>query len=120
MKFSSCDDFCELLHVRRFDVHNIKTLILDIKVPKVDPEIVAAYERFPVAIDGNAVNVVRMRVGVGPPRHGRHNGIMMRHSWELQHGWILERYTGRTGSPSTTDTRRGQLAREVVLCNNLQ
>lgn len=120
VELCSRDDFRELLHVRRFDVHNVKALILDIKVPEVDPKIVAADKRLAVTVDGDAVDVVCVRVSVRPPRYSRYNSVMMCHARQLQHRGILERCTGRTGSPSTTDTRRSQLTREVVLCDNLQ
>ena len=36
MELCSRDDFREFLHVGRFDVNNVETLVLDIEIPQVN------------------------------------------------------------------------------------
>lgn len=77
VEFSGCDDLCELLHVCWFDVHNIKALVLDVQVPKVDSQIIAADVGLAVAVDRNAIYVVCMRIGVCPTRNGCHDRVVV-------------------------------------------
>lgn len=42
VEFGGRDDFRQLLHVCGLDIDNVKTLVLDVQIPQVDPEIVAA------------------------------------------------------------------------------
>lgn len=86
MKFRSCDDLCKLLHVRWLNVDNVEALILDVQVPQVYSQVVRRNESLPVAVHGYAVNVVGMRIGVHPPWHCCHNGIVVRHAGEFQIG----------------------------------
>lgn len=90
MEFGGRDDFGEFLHICGFDIDNVKALILNIKVPKVDTKIIAAYESLSVTVDGDAVDVVCMGVGICPPGNGGHDGIMVCHAGELQQGRVLE------------------------------
>ena len=91
MEFSGSNDFGELFHVGRFDIDNVKALVLDIEVPKVDTKIITAYEGLSVTVNGDAVDVVCMGIGICPPRNSGHDGIMVCHPRKLQHRWILER-----------------------------
>lgn len=50
VKFGSRDDFGELFHVGRLDINNVKTLILNIEVPKIDPQIITADKGLSVAV----------------------------------------------------------------------
>lgn len=120
VEFGGRDDFRQLLHVRRLDVDDVEALVLNIQVPQVHPQVVATDEGFPVAVDGDAVDVIGVRIGVRLPRDGGHDGIMMRHAREFQQGRVLERLTGRSGSPSAADAGGRQLAGEVVLGDDLQ
>ena len=40
MELRSSDDLCELLHVGRLDVHDVKGLVGALHVPEVDAEII--------------------------------------------------------------------------------
>lgn len=90
MEFGSRDHFRQFLHVRWFDVDDIEALFLDVEVPQIDAKVVATYERLPVAVDRDAVDMVCMRIGVCPARHGSNHRVMVRHSRQLQGGGILE------------------------------
>lgn len=107
VKLRRCNYFCKLLHVCRFDIHNVEALVLNIQVPQVDPQIITAYEGLPVTVDRDAINVISMGVGVGSSRYSSDDRIMMCHSWEFQCRRIFERYTGCPGRPSATNATRG-------------
>lgn len=51
VEFGSCDDLGQLLHIGGLYVDDIKALILDVQVPEVDAQVVAADVRLPVAVD---------------------------------------------------------------------
>ena len=80
------DHLRQLLHVGGLDVDDVEALILDVEIPQVDPEIITADERLPVAVDRDAVDVIGVGVGIGPTRHGGDDGIMVGQSRELQRG----------------------------------
>lgn len=84
VEFGRGDNFGEFFHVGRFDIDNVETLVLDVKVPEVDSEIIAAYEGLSVTVDGDAVDVVCMGVCICPPRYGCDNGVMVCHPGKLQ------------------------------------
>jgi hypothetical protein len=50
MELSSRDHLCQLLHICWFDVNNVEALVLDIQVPQVYPQIIAANEGFAVTV----------------------------------------------------------------------
>lgn len=50
VELGSSDDLRKLFHVCGLDVDNVKTLVLDVEIPKVDTKIIAADEGFAVAI----------------------------------------------------------------------
>lgn len=84
MELGGRDDFSKLLHVRRFDVNDVEALILDIEVPQVDPEVVTADEGFLVAVDGDAVDVIGVRICVRSSRNRSYNSVVMSHSGEFE------------------------------------
>lgn len=84
MEFGRGDNFGEFFHVGRLDIDNVETLVLDVEVPEVNPEIIAAYEGLSVTVDGDAVDVVCMGVCICPPRYGGDNGIVVCHPGKLQ------------------------------------
>lgn len=45
------DDLCQLLHIGRFDINDVEALILDIQVPKIYSQVIAADECFSIAVD---------------------------------------------------------------------
>jgi len=45
VELGGCDDLSELLHVGRFDVHDVEGLVRDLHVPQVDPEVICAQVR---------------------------------------------------------------------------
>lgn len=83
VEFGSSDNFCQLFHIRRLNVNNIEALVLNIQIPEVDPEVIAADEGLAITIHGNAVDVICVGIRVGFAGNGGHHGIMMRQSWEL-------------------------------------
>lgn len=62
VKLGSGDHLGQFLHVSRFDVHDVETLVLDIEVPEVDSKIVTADESLTIAVDGDAIDVIRMSI----------------------------------------------------------
>jgi hypothetical protein len=40
VEFGGCDDLGELLHIGRLDVHDVETLVLNVQVPQVDPQVI--------------------------------------------------------------------------------
>lgn len=85
VELRSRNHFRQLLHVCGFDIDNVETLVLNIKVPQIDSEVITTNKSFPVAVNGDAVYVVCVCICIRPSRHGCHNGIMMRHPGKLQH-----------------------------------
>ncbi|CAF3575280.1 unnamed protein product [Fusarium graminearum] len=51
VEFGSCDYFGQFLHVCGLDINNVEALILNIEVPKIDSQIIAADKGFSVTID---------------------------------------------------------------------
>lgn len=77
VEFGSGDDFCELLHVGWFDVDNVEALVLDVQVPEIDPQIIAADKGFSVTVDGYAVDMIGVCVCISLSRYRGDNGVMM-------------------------------------------
>lgn len=77
MKLGSSDDLRKLFHVCRLDVDDVETLVLDVQIPQVDSQIVARDERLPIRVNGYAVDVIGMSIGVGPSRDSSDNSIMV-------------------------------------------
>lgn len=122
MELGCRNHFGKLLHVRGFDVDNIEALVLDMHVPEVYAEIVAADKRFAIAIHRDAVDVVCMGIGIGPSRNGGHDGVMVGETGELEVAGILElrmRYGPRRASTAGKVCRR-QVMRQIVLRHHLQ
>lgn len=44
-------NLCKLLHVGGLDINDVKTLVLDVQVPKVDSQIITTDERLAIAVD---------------------------------------------------------------------
>jgi len=121
VEFGRGDNFGEFFHVGRFDIDNVETLVLDVEVPEVNPEIITTYEGLSVTVDGDAVDVVCMGVCICPPRYGCDNSIVVCHPGKLQRRRVLERYTRWTRRPSTRHSARGrEFVRQVVLGDDLE
>ena len=122
MELGGGDDFCQLLHVGGLDVDDVEALILDVEVPQVDSQIVAADVRLPIAVDGYAVDMVGVRIGIGPLWNGGDNGIVVRQARELQVGSVLEVgwWRGAGSTSSAGDVGRCDIVGEVVFSNNLE
>ena len=122
MELGSRDDFSELLHVCRLDIDNVEALLLDVKVPQVDTQIVAADEGLSIAVHRDAVDVVGVGVGVCSAWHGGNNRIVMCEARKLEVGSIPEPVgRKRPGSAaSSRQTTRRDIVREVVLGDNLE
>ncbi len=57
---------CEVLHVWRLDVHDVKALVGVIKMPQVDTQIITRDERLLVTADGDGVDMVCVCVAKHP------------------------------------------------------
>lgn len=53
---------CQVFHVGRLDVYNVEALVSDFEVPQVDAQVVGREEGFLVAVDGDGVDVIGVRV----------------------------------------------------------
>jgi len=51
MELTGSDDFGQLLHVGRLNVHNVKGLISDLHMPEIDPKIVCRQISLAIRID---------------------------------------------------------------------
>jgi hypothetical protein len=90
VEFGGRDDLCQLLHIGWLDVDDVETLVLNIQIPQVDAQVVTADVSLTVAIDGDAVDMIRVCIGIGPPWDRRDDRIVMCQAWEFQVGCILE------------------------------
>ena len=122
MELRGRNNLSQLLHVCGFDVDYVEALVLDVEVPEVDPQIIAANERFAIAVDRYAVDMVGMRVCIRLTRYCGNDGVVVCESWQLEVGGTAEMRIGvphRPASTSNTASRR-QLVRQVVLRHDLQ
>lgn len=103
VEFGGSDHLGQLLHVRGFDVDNVEALILNVQVPQVYSQVIAAEECLSVAVDGYAIDVISMSVGVGATRDCGNDSVMMSKAWKPQGRSIAERRGGiRPWSAATT------------------
>lgn len=77
VKFGCGDDLGEFLHICRFDIHDIETLVLDVKIPQIHSKIVTADKGFAITIHGDAIYMIRVGIGVGPSWNGSDHGIVV-------------------------------------------
>lgn len=95
VEFGRSDYFSKFFHVCRLDVDNVKTLILNVQIPEVYPQIIAADEGLPIAIDRDAVDMVGVCVCIRLSRHSSNDGIMVSQPGELEVGGTAEMLAGR-------------------------
>lgn len=117
------DDLCELLHVGGLDVDDVEALVLDVKVPKVDSQVVAADEGLAIAVDGNAVDVVGVGVGIGSTGNGGDDHVVMGQARKFEICGIAEVLgcgEGPRGATAAGNVGRRGFVREVVLCHHLE
>jgi hypothetical protein len=98
MELGGSDDFCQLLHVYRFDVDDVCTrhkrrsrdykgaslteaLVTNIKVPEIYPKIVSGDVSFLIRIDRDGMDVVCMSVGVNLAWNGGDDVVLLGHLW---------------------------------------
>lgn len=77
MELGRSDDLGKLLHVRRFDVHDVETLVLNVQVPEIDPKIITANEGFSIAIHRYAVDVIGVSIRIGAAWHSSNYGVVV-------------------------------------------
>jgi hypothetical protein len=101
VKLGSRNDFGKFFHVSWLNIHNIcarkrryhkrkradyhieqltETLITDVQIPEVDPEVICGDVRLLVGINGDGVDVISVCVGVNFPRNGSDDVILMLHA----------------------------------------
>jgi hypothetical protein len=122
MEFGSCDYFSEFLHVSGLDVNNVEALVLNVEVPKVDSQIIAADKGFPVTVHRDAVNVIGVRVGVCSAWHGGNDRVVVCESRQFQVGSVLELMSRQRFRSATTasNTPRCDIVGEIVLRYDLE
>lgn len=104
MEFRCCYDLGQLFHIHRFNINDVcrqlispkyvesgpgrtETLVTDVQVPQINPQIVGRNVRLLVRIDGYGVYVVGMRIGVDLARNGGDDVILHDHSWQAKMRW---------------------------------
>jgi hypothetical protein len=90
VEFGGSNNFGEFLHVRRLNIDDVEALVLDVQVPEVYAQIVAAYEGFTVAIYRDTIDVVGMSIGIGTAGDGGYNCVVVRKAWESELVWVSE------------------------------
>jgi hypothetical protein len=83
MEFRRCDNLGQLFHVGRLDVDDVETLVLDVEVPQVDPEVVATDESLAIAVHGYAIDMICMGIGISLTRHRSNHRVVVREPWEF-------------------------------------
>lgn len=122
VELGGSDDLSQLLHVGGFDVDNVETLVLYVQVPQVDAQIVAADECLAIAVDRDAVDVVRVGVGVCSTGYGSNDGVVVGEARQLEVGGVFE-LRSREWSSSTSTARQvagSGIVGQIVLCHNLE
>lgn len=77
VELCGCDDFSKLLHVSRLDINNVEALILNIEIPQVDSQVIAADECLAVTVHRDTIDVVGVGICVGATRDGGDNSIVV-------------------------------------------
>ena len=80
MKLCRRDDFCQFLHICRFDINNIEALVLDVEIPHVNPKIVTADKCLSITVNRYAVDMVCMGICIYAARYGGNDSVMVGHS----------------------------------------
>ena len=122
VEFGGCDNLGELFHIRGLDIHDVETLVLDVKVPEVYAEIVTADKCLAIAVDRYAVDVVGVGVGISLPRYGGHYCVMVGQARQLEVGRILDDtwQSPRTATAGAGDVPGRGLVGQVVLGHHLE
>ena len=120
MEFGRSNDLCQLFHISRLYVDNVEALVLYVQIPQVYTQVITADEGFSVTIHRYAVDMVGMCIGVGSPRHGGNDSIVVCHAWEFKICLASEREMIRSRSATSPSASRSQVMREIVFGNNLQ
>ena len=71
-----------------------EALIADIEVPQIDAEVVTGDVCFTIRVDGNRINVIRMRILVDFPGYCSNNAILYLHSRKTKCRRLNGRWTG--------------------------
>lgn len=123
VEFGSCNNFREFFHVGRLDVNNIEALILCVEIPQIDTQIIAADESLSIAVYRDAVDVIRVGIGICASRDSSNYRIMVCEARELQVGCVPEALScceRSRGTAAATGIAWGKVLRQVVLRNNFQ
>jgi hypothetical protein len=110
VEFGRCDYLGEFLHVRRLDVHNVEALVLNVEIPQVHSEVITADKGFAITVNGDAIYMIRVGIGVCSPWNSSNHGIMVCQTRQLQSCRVLEGDTGCTRHTTAPDrARRSEL-----------
>ena len=120
VKLCSSDDLRQLLHICRLDINDIEALVLDVEVPKVDPQVIATDESFPIAVDRYTVNMVGVCVRIRSARYSCDNSIMVCHARKLERRSIAERDMVCPWRTASSCTCWCKILRQIVLCDYFQ
>lgn len=77
MEFSSCNDFSQFFHVGWLDIDNVETLVLNVEIPEIYSQVITADESLPITIHGDAVDMVRVCVGICSAGYGGNDSVMV-------------------------------------------
>ena len=84
MELGGSDDLGQFFHVCWLDIHDVETLVLNVQIPEVDSQVITADVGLAVAIHGDAVDVVGVRIRISTARHRCHNSVVVSEAWKLQ------------------------------------
>jgi len=122
VELCSRDNFCQLFHVRRLNVHDVEALVLDVQVPEIYAQIITADEGLSVTVDRYAVDMISMGISICPARHGCNHSVVMGKPGKLQVACRLElgvRCRTRS-SPAAGHVCWCEVVREVILSYDLE
>lgn len=122
VKFSSGNDFRKLFHIGRLDIDDVETLVLNVEIPEIDPQIIAAYKRLPVTVDGYAIDVIGVSICVSSARYSSNNCVVMCETWKSEICCIAKMLRGAQGSrnASTGHAPWSEVVRKVVFRHHFQ
>jgi hypothetical protein len=115
VELARCDDFCELFHVRWFNIHDVyritrsdvivrgnpsrlrqkrvnveprtKTLVTDVQIPQIDSKVVSGYVCLLVRINRDGMYMIRMCIRVDFARDGSDDVVLLHHTWQAKMSW---------------------------------
>jgi hypothetical protein len=103
VEFGRGDDLSEFFHISRLDIHDVEALILDVQIPQVHTEIVTADKGFTIAVNGDAIYMIGVCVGVCSPRDSGNHSVVVCQAGQFESRGVLEGDARSTRHASASD-----------------